>query len=63
MNYFNRLDPGKRENAFYVQASIADTEILAERANGEKEYLYVWDAQKKCHKSILVDKSDFDILK
>lgn len=63
MNNFNRLEPGKRENAFYVQASIADTESFGERSANSKEILYVWDAKEKCHKSILVNKSEFDILK
>lgn len=67
MSYFEKLKPGKRENAFYLESDINDDEREGlQLETNEMVYIYAWDENKKEYKGkwvknthLLVDEKCF----
>lgn len=63
MNDKNQLNPGKRENAFYIRSNIVDNDRVGEQSVKKKKMcVYVWDPVRKMHVKCIVSKGRFDTL-
>lgn len=63
MNNLNFLKPGKRENAFSVQAAVVDRDkVGVQSANSQKYCVSIWDSAQKRYVNKIVEKNEFDML-
>ena len=50
MEYSENLKPGRRENAFYVEADFVDDKVGVQSSKNDSFYIYVWDPIEKKEK-------------
>lgn len=62
MRYLRNLEPGIRENAFYVEADFVDDKAGVQSSKSDKFFIYVWDPEQGKHVRKLVNNNRNDLL-